>query len=707
MRKDLFLILLLITTLALMVVPVSQALMDVLLGLNISISVILLMVAIYLREPSDFSTFPSVILLGTAFRLALSVATTRLILSEADAGTIIETFGDVVVAGSVAIGLVIFLIITAVQFLVVTKGAERVAEVAARFTLDALPGKQMTIDAQVKAGDITAEEGKMMRRRLDKNNQFFGAMDGAMKFVKGDAIAGLIIISVNLIGGIVVGLNLHGLSFVESVQTFSLLTIGDGLVAQIPALLMALSAGVIVTRVIDSDSSDLGNDIGREIVSDPRVSGAAAAIILCVGFIPGFPTLTFMMFSATLLVLTYVLRRHVAAQAAVAAQQAKEDEEGLDLNEQKEETSKPKSSLGISGRIELEMSPKAFDMLNQSQLENLLLDRFWAFFTARGVAFPRPGLLRSEVLSGNKWAILIDEVPIETGELRMGFVAVARRDVRLVKASLDESDYEEFDYRSLSGMWVAEDKLPELQSLGVETIDVEDLLSLLTFRAFEQNIGNLFSAHEMLRLVAAMRATSEQSMGEIEEKIDAVTLQQTVRYLVEDGIPLRPLELVIASLHQRCHTLEEISAPILAECLRSDMKRQLCHRIAGKPGILGLVMISPEIEAEIRHSLNDLRRMPNDPDSMTLLLDAESADFMIQEVRKIDRDLRDEAYQPVIVTAADLRRRLRNFLASNGLHLPVLAPHEVANDIPSIPIMVIGSLAQEQSAQYEDEMYAS
>ncbi len=707
MRKDLFLILLLITTLALMVVPVSQALMDVLLGLNISLSVILLMVAIYLREPSDFSTFPSVILLGTAFRLALSVATTRLILSEADAGTIIETFGDVVVAGSVAIGLVIFLIITAVQFLVVTKGAERVAEVAARFTLDALPGKQMTIDAQVKAGDITAEEGKMMRRRLDKNNQFFGAMDGAMKFVKGDAIAGLIIISVNLIGGIVVGLNLHGLSFVESVQTFSLLTIGDGLVAQIPALLMALSAGVIVTRVIDSDSSDLGNDIGREIVADPRVSGAAAAIILCVGFIPGFPTATFMMFSATLLVLTYVLRRHVAAQAAVAAEEAKEDEEGLDLKEQEEEASKPKSSLGISGRIELEMSPEAFKMLDQSRLETLLLDRFWAFFTARGVAFPRPGLLSSEVLSGHKWAILIDEVPIETGELRMGFVAVARRDVRLVKASLDESDYEEFDYRSLSGMWVAEDKLPELQSLGVGTIDIEDLLSLLTFRAFEQNIGNLFSAHEMLRLVAAMRATSEQSMGEVEEKIDAVTLQQTVRYLVEDGIPLRPLELVIASLHQRCHTLEEISAPILAECLRSDMKRQLCHRIAGKPGILGLVMISPEIEAEIRHSLNDLRRMPNDPDSMTLLLDAESADFLIQEVRKIDRDLRDEAYQPVIVTAADLRRRLRNFLASNGLHLPVLAPHEVANDIPSIPIMVIGSLAQEQSAQFEDEMYAS
>jgi len=229
------------------------------------------MVAVYLKHPSDFSTFPSVILIGTAFRLALSVGTTRLILSDADGGQIIETFGDFVVSGSVAIGLVIFLIITVVQFLVVTKGAERVAEVGARFALDALPGKQMSIDADVRAGNIEQEEATKLRKRLDKDSQFFGAMDGAMKFVKGDAIAGLIIIIINLVGGIAVGVSIHGLSFGGAVQVYSLLTIGDGLVAQIPALIMSLCAGVVVTRAANGDNVDLGTDIFKELIADPRV----------------------------------------------------------------------------------------------------------------------------------------------------------------------------------------------------------------------------------------------------------------------------------------------------------------------------------------------------------------------------------------------------------------------------------------------------
>ncbi|MEP5376020.1 MAG: flagellar biosynthesis protein FlhA, partial [Hyphomicrobiales bacterium] len=293
MRKDLILVSLLVAILALMIVPISQRIIDILLSLNLSLAVVLLMMAVYLKHSSDFSTFPSVILISTAFRLALSIGTTRMILSEADGGQIIGVFGDFVVGGNVAIGLVIFLIVTVVQFLVVTKGAERVAEVGARFALDALPGKQMSIDADVRAGIVNAEEGEKMRRRLDKDSQFFGAMDGAMKFVKGDAIAGLIIIAINLIGGIAVGVVSHGMTFGGAVSIYSLLTIGDGLVAQIPALLMSMCAGVIVTRVASPDNVDLGTDIAGELLADFRVTSIAAIIVGMIGFIPGFPMFTF------------------------------------------------------------------------------------------------------------------------------------------------------------------------------------------------------------------------------------------------------------------------------------------------------------------------------------------------------------------------------------------------------------------------------
>ena len=265
-RKDWLLIALIVCILALMIIPLRPVLIDGLITLNMALSILLLMVGIYIRNPSDFSTFPSVILIGTAFRLSLSIGTTRLILTDAEGGDIIETFGNFVVGGSIAVGFVIFLIITVVQFLVVTKGAERVAEVAARFALDAMPGKQMAIDADIKAGTISAEDGDRKRKHLNKESQFFGAMDGAMKFVKGDAIAGLIIIVINLIGGIAVGVLLHDMTIGDSAHLFTLLTIGDGLVAQIPALLMALCAGVVVTRATGPDNTDLGSDIDRKSV---------------------------------------------------------------------------------------------------------------------------------------------------------------------------------------------------------------------------------------------------------------------------------------------------------------------------------------------------------------------------------------------------------------------------------------------------------
>ena len=277
-RSDLAVVAVLIAAIMLMIVPMPTLAVDVLLAFNLGVSVLLLMVGFYLRTPLEFSTLPAVILIATVFRLALSIAITRLVLLQADAGEIIRTFGEYVVAGNILVGLVIFLIITVVQFIVITKGAERIAEVAARFTLDAMPGKQMAIDADLRAGDIDQGAARQRRRLLEQESQLYGAMDGAMKFVKGDAIAGLVIIVINLLGGLVVGLLQHGMSFAEAGRTYSILTVGDGLVAQIPALFVSITAGTVVTRVAGGDADSLGGEIAQQLGDDSRALWAAAAI---------------------------------------------------------------------------------------------------------------------------------------------------------------------------------------------------------------------------------------------------------------------------------------------------------------------------------------------------------------------------------------------------------------------------------------------
>ncbi|TIP88973.1 MAG: FHIPEP family type III secretion protein, partial [Mesorhizobium sp.] len=294
-RSDLVIAILMLVAVVMMLIPLPTFLVDILITANIAVSVLILLVSFYVSHPLQFSSLPSVILIATLFRLAITITTTRLILLQADAGEIVSAFGTFVVGGSIAVGLVIFLIITVAQFIVVARGAERVAEVAARFTLDALPGKQMSIDAELRNGDIDQAEARRLRQQLERESQLFGAMDGAMKFVKGDVIAGIVIILVNLIGGFAIGTLQHDMSLGDAAVTYSLLTVGDGLVAQIPALLVAVAAGTMVTRVGNSDgTSDLGRQITSQLLRDSRALALAAVIMVGLAVVPGFPSLVFL-----------------------------------------------------------------------------------------------------------------------------------------------------------------------------------------------------------------------------------------------------------------------------------------------------------------------------------------------------------------------------------------------------------------------------
>ncbi len=290
-RTEILFSLFFLVVVAMMVLPLPTILIDLMIGFNLSFSFIILITTIYLRTALDISTFPALILIGTVFRLAITISTTRLILAEGDAGEIISAFGNFVVAGNVVVGLVVFLIVALVQFIVVTKGAERIAEVSARFTLDAMPGKQLAIDSDLRNGHITAQKALKRREQLELESQFFGAMDGALRFVKGDAIAALVVVAVNLIGGLSIGMFQRGMSFSDAAHHYSLLTIGDGLVSQIPSMLMAIAAGTVVTRVSSEESVSLGSDIGRQLSQDARALGVAGAMTFSMGFVPGFPAI--------------------------------------------------------------------------------------------------------------------------------------------------------------------------------------------------------------------------------------------------------------------------------------------------------------------------------------------------------------------------------------------------------------------------------
>jgi flagellar biosynthesis protein FlhA len=302
-----------VLVIVMMIIPLPTPLLDILLALNITVSLTVLLVALYTVEPLDFSVFPSLLLVTTLFRLALNVSSTRLILLRGYAGQIIESFGTFVVGGNYIVGMVIFLILVVIQFVVITNGAGRVAEVAARFTLDAMPGKQMSIDADLNAGLISDEEARRRRRLIEKEADFYGAMDGASKFVKGDAIAGIIITLINLLGGIAVGSFMLGLSLQESAQRFALLTVGDGLVSQIPALLISTATGIVVTRA--ASESNLGEDLTRQILAQPRGLGIASGVLFVFGLVPGLPTVPFFVLSV------------LAGSAAYAVSRATKTEE--------------------------------------------------------------------------------------------------------------------------------------------------------------------------------------------------------------------------------------------------------------------------------------------------------------------------------------------------------------------------------------------
>lgn len=662
-RQDWMIVALLVATIFLMILPLPTLLVDVLIACNMTFAVLLLMVAVYLRSPLELSVLPSVILITTVFRLALSIGVTRLILMDADAGAIIQTFGEFVIGGSLAIGLVIFLIITVVQFVVVVKGAERVAEVAARFTLDALPGKQMSIDGELRAGDIDLAEATRRRQTLEKESQLYGAMDGAMKFVKGDAIAGLIIVAVNLIGGLAVGMLQHGMSLGQAMHVYSLLTIGDGLVSQIPALFVAITSGTIVTRVTTAESGNLGADIARQIGANPTALLMAAGVVALLGLIPGFPTLIFLAIAGLMAGGVLLRRRRAQREAGTAAQEAVSASEAAAADE----------------TVTLHLGAELAAGLGRAQAERLARDVADELEQALGVPFPAGRVGPGGALPAEGFRIDIDGVPVEAGTARPGRILLRDDPMHLDLLGLAAETTEGPGGKTQH--WIEVRHEAALAEAGIGHATAEEIVAEALARALRRYAPHFLGIQETMAFLKGIEATRGDLVREAQRHLSINQVADVFRRLLEEGISLRNHRLVLETLAEWGQKEQDVV--LLAEYVRGGLKRQICHAHADDRKIIHALILERSAEDVLRQSIRQTTV------GAYLALPEGQAEELVDTIRGHLGRVVAGGRPPVILTALDIRRFLRQALVRNQVEAVVLSYAEIASDYTVQPVAVV------------------
>ena len=677
-RNDIVLAIMLVAIIFMMILPLPTWLVDVLIGVNMTVSAMLLMVAMYLPTPLAFSSFPSVLLVTTLFRLGISIATTRLILLQGDAGHIIYTFGNFVVGGNLVVGLVVFLILTIVQFVVITKGAERVAEVAARFSLDAMPGKQMSIDGDMRAGTIDMEEAKRRRRMVEKESQLYGAMDGAMKFVKGDAIAGLIIVAVNLLGGILIGTLQRGLTAGEAVKSYSILTIGDGLIAQIPALFIAICAGMIVTRVqSDEGPSNVGKDIGAQVLAQPKALVIASAVALGMGMIPGMPVATFLALAGVLGGVGFTLmrraRRVVDAKTGlltvVPAPQAgggparKTGEAGDEFN--------PTVPLMMDVASHLKSS---FDA---ATLNDELLKIRRALYFDLGVPFPGIQLRFNDALHAETYSIMLAEVPVSQGRLRPGYLLVRENTQNLDALQIAYESDKRF-LPNIATVWVAAALKDTLAKAGISFMEPGQVLTYHLAFVLKKYSGDFLGIQETKFLLSSMEGRFPDLVREATRVLPIQKIAEIFQRLVSEEISVRNLRTVLEALIEWGQ--KEKDSVLLTEYVRASLKRHISHKYSSAQNVLAAYLLAPGVEDTLRGAIRQTSA------GSYLALDPNTSKRLVETIKRTVGDLSASAQKPVLLTSMDIRRYMRKMIEQDLYDLPVLSYQELTQEVNIQPL---------------------
>lgn len=669
-----------------MLVPLPEWLLDVLLAANLAATTLLLLVTLSARRALELTVFPSLLLLLTLYRLSLNVATTRLILLDGSAGHIVSAFENYVVGGQLVVGLVIFLILVIIQFMVITKGAGRIAEVAARFTLDAMPGKQMAIDAELNAGSINDKEARRRREELSRETEFYGAMDGASKFVRGDVIAGLIITGVNLVGGVMMSVT-HGMSFLESIRTYSILSVGDGLVSQIPALVIATTAGVLVTKTTSDDS--LGDEIGGQLFRSNRPIYIGAGILSIIALMPGLPKLPFLGIAGGMMLITV---RRKPVETSVEAPESTDpapptqpdDERHLD-------------EFLLSDRAVVEVGARLVPFIQSKRVKGLS-ERITAlrreFSRSSGLWVPPIRVNSNLLLQPEEYRILIAGRRVAGGELRTEQLMAILPEGRQVSIQGEEAVEPAF---GLSARWITTDSVRLAEIQGCTVVDPLSVLITHLGEILNQFAHELLTRESLKQMLDRAREFAPTIVDEIKpETIRMGSLHQVLVQLAEDRIPLSDIALILESIVN--HAPESKTSEELTDNVRRDLGRLVCERFRGTDGRLRVVSMEPRLDIRLRQSIQKDQ----------LALEVSSATRMIEAIHRSWKDSERVQMPLALLVDQKIRRPLKRLIARTTPDIGVIAYQEVPDDlvIDSVVMLefdeIIGSESTTENRQFRE-----
>ena len=676
--NDVLLAIILVMVISLMIVPVPPAMLDALISLNLTISVVMFMMSLYIPNVLSFSTFPSMLLFTTLFRLALNITSTRMILLHANAGEIIFTFGQFVVGGNFVVGAVVFLILLLVNFLVITKGAERVAEVGARFTLDAMPGKQMSIDADMRAGTIDMDEAKRRRSNLERESQLYGAMDGAMKFVKGDAIAGLIITAINIIAGIIIGVTQKNMELGKAVTTYSILTIGDGLVSQIPSLLIAITAGIIVTKVGSADGAVLGRDIGSQVLGQPKALLIGGVMVIGLMLMPGFPKVPFLILAAIILSIGYSLnathgegkkkKGKTLTKKASSPKLPEVVQESDDSNE---------NEFSVTTPLMLDVERSVEDTIEPDVLNERLIQIRRALYHDLGVPFPGIHLRFNGGLAQNTYRILINEVPIAQGKLLPNHVIARETKENLEILNVHLTEEEPF-LPYIPSLWVKNDDIPLLDNANVAYMRTPQILTHHLSYVLKRYAGDFLGIQECKFLMENMEQNYPEIIKEVQRVLPIQKITEIFQRLVQEEISIRDLKTIFQCLIDWGQ--KEKEPVLLADYVRSTLRRYISFKFSEGSNVLSVYLLDPKIEEMVRKAIRQTSA------GSYLALDPPSAKKIVKAVKESTGDLLTQTHRPVLLTSMDIRRYIRKLIEMELYDLPVLSHQELTEEITIRPL---------------------
>ena len=695
--SDIGVALLMVLIIIMMVVPLPTWLIDILLAMNITLGVVTLLVTFYVKRALDLSIFPTLLLISTLFRLSLNVSTTRLILLYGNAGELINAFGNFVVGGNYVVGIIMFLILVIIQMLVITKGAERVAEVAARFTLDAMPGKQMSIDADLNSGLIDEQGAKQRRQDIQREADFYGAMDGASKFVKGDAIAGLIITTINIIGGLSIGIFMRGMDAATAAGHYSLLTVGDGLVGQIPALLMSTAMGVIVTRA--AASSELGPDLINSFTKYPRPLYIASGMLLSMGLIPGLPTVPFVTLSILMGALGYTVSREASLQSIEAEQQVSQgqgkqgkqgkndganSQQGNQANqakttEQTEQKAEPVSPDDVMKLLtvepmEAEIGYAIIPLIDPAQGGDML-DRIGTIrkqmALEMGIVVP-PIRIRDNIqIKPTEYILRVKGAEAGRGELLPDhYLAMNTGAVEedLIGVPTKEPAF------GLPALWISPDLRDKAEAMGYTVVDAPSVLATHLSEVIRKNGAELLTRQEVQKLTDMVKENSPAVISELLSSLTLGEIQKVLQNLIREQIPIRDLVTIFEALADFGKMSRSVD--FLTERAREALSRLITLKIQGNDGVITAFTLSPVLEQKIMSGVDgDLTR------GWQLNLDPREVQKMISAISKAMDELSIKNLPPVLLVHPDVRLIVRRLIEGSIQNIFVVSYNEIIRGV--------------------------